>query len=418
MSAQSIEERDGASGERERSPSIEELAAAEYPSVAGTSVARPGLRIRAMARVAIRMMFHDKLKLLGTVSGVVFAVVLAVQQLSILFGLLEKNTMFVDSAGADIWLVPPNTELLQPGERMSETVLTLARTTPGVELAEPLLFTAGTLKKPNGGSEPVSLVGTTLPARLGGPWNIVAGDASAIAEPDTMFFEDSEREKYGGLNLGSIRELNGHRVRVGGFTWGLLPFGPAYCFGDIDLVRTLTTTPTDRANFVLVKTRPGADVFAVQRALAARVPEVLALTREQYSKSIVVNLLKQQLGMSFGISTSFGLIIGFVIVSLSMFSSVIDNLREFGTLKAIGCTNKDLTVLLLVQSVVYALIGSFVGLGVVTRVALAIRNPKLVPIIPNVILAIVPFVMLFLCIIASVLALSRIRKLEPAMVFR
>jgi putative ABC transport system permease protein len=167
-----------------------------------------------------------------------------------------------------------------------------------------------------------------------------------------------------------------------------------------------------------VKTRPGADVFAVQRALAARVPEVLALTREQYSKSIVVNLLKQQLGMSFGISTSFGLIIGFVIVSLSMFSSVIDNLREFGTLKAIGCTNKDLTVLLLVQSVVYALIGSFVGLGVVTRVALAIRNPKLVPIIPNVILAIVPFVMLFLCIIASVLALSRIRKLEPAMVFR
>ena len=285
--------------------------------IALTGVAPFGLRMRAMARVALRMMFHDKLKLIGTVAGVVFAVLLAVQQLSILFGLLDKNTMFVDHSGADLWIVPPNTELLQPGEQMSDTVLTLARTTPGVDLAEPLLFTGGTLKKPNGGSEPVSLVGTALPAKLGGPWDIVAGDVKELGQPDTLFFEDSEREKYGGLNLGSVRELNGHQIRVGGFTWGLLPFGPAYCFGEIDLVRTLTNTPTDRMNFVLVKTRAGADVASVQRALGARIPEVLVLERKQYARSIVVTLLKQQLGMSFGISTSFGLIIGFVIVSLS-----------------------------------------------------------------------------------------------------
>ena len=73
---------------------------------------------------------------------------------------------------------------------------------------------------------------------------------------------------------------------------------------------------------------------------------------------------------------------------------MLDNLREFGTLKAIGCTNRDLTVLLLVQSVTYALIGSFVGLGLVTRVGEAIRSPKLVPIIPTVILEVVPFIML------------------------
>lgn len=396
--------------------------AASGSGLGGAAMATAGaplsLRVRAMARVGLRMMFHDKLKMVGTVSGVVFAVILAVQQLSILFGLLQKNTMFVENAGADLWLLPPNTELLQPGERMSDSVLHLARTVPGVALAEPLLFTSGTLKKSKGGSEPVTLVGTVAPSYLGGPWNIVAGSREALTLPDTLFFEDSEREKFDGLNLGSIREVNGHRVRVGGFTWGLLPFGPAYTFGDIDVVRNLVGAPTNKLNFVLVKVRPGADVKTVKAALSARVPEVLIRERDEYKSAIVSALLRQQLGLSFGISTSFGLIIGFVIVALSMFSSVLDNLREFGTLKAIGATNADLTCLLLVQSLAYALVGSFVGLGLVTQVAAGIRGPKLVPIVPIAILKGVPLVMVVLCICASVLALMRIRRLEPGMVFR
>ncbi len=84
--------------------------------------------------------------------------------------------MFVEHAGADLWIAPPNTQLLQPGEKLGEQLLMRARTTPGVEAAEPLMFTAGTVKKPNGGAEPVTLIGTQLPVLLGGPWNLVSGD--------------------------------------------------------------------------------------------------------------------------------------------------------------------------------------------------------------------------------------------------
>lgn len=375
-------------------------------------------RLIAMARVGLRMMFHDRLKLLGTVAGVVFAVVLAVQQLAILVGLLQRNTMFVDNAGADLWLAPPSTDTLQPGDTLTTSVLSRARTTPGVALAVPLVYAGATIKKSDGGSEPVTLIGTELPALLGGPWNIVAGDPAQLSYPDTLFFEDSERDTYGGINLNSVREVNGYNMRVGGFTWGLLPFGPAYAFGEVDLVRTLVRLPSDRMNYVLVKVRDGEGLQEAKAALAARVPEVKVLTRQEFSRAIVSSVLRQQLGLSFGVSTCFGLVIGFVIVSLSMFSSVLDNLREFGTLKAMGCTNTDLTGLLVVQSVGYALLGSFVGLGVVTFMTEGIRGPKLVPLVPNVVIACVPAVMLTLCALASGLALLRIRKIEPGMVFR
>lgn len=384
----------------------------------GTPGGRRLVQLRAMARVGVRMMFHDKLKLVGTMSGVIFAVLLSVQQLSILFALLNRNTQFVDNAGADIWIAPPNTVMLQRGEPLTEAVLYQARSTPNVDEAQPLLFTAGTIDKTGGGSEPVSVIGFETTSNLGAPWNVVAGDRSALEQPDTMFFEDSQREKYGAMNLGSIREINGHRVRAGGFTWGLIPFGPAYSFADIDLARDITNTPIDRLHFVLIRVREGVDVVTVQQALARRLPETLVLTRDEFHTGIIRQLLRDQLGMSFGITTAVGLLIGLVIVALSMFSSVLDNLREFGTLKAIGCKNSDLTALLLVQSVLYALLGSVIGLGLVVRVVEKIRQPLLVPMIPKEVFAILPVVMVTLCLFASTLALLRIRRLEPGMVFR
>ena len=61
------------------------------------------------------MMFHDKLKMLGTLAGVVFAVVLSNQQAGTFMGLIHKNTMFTKNAGADVWITPPGTAALPRG---------------------------------------------------------------------------------------------------------------------------------------------------------------------------------------------------------------------------------------------------------------------------------------------------------------
>ena len=382
--------------------------------------ARGGRLRRAQATivVALRMMLHDKAKLIGTTLGVVFAVVLAAQQLGVLFGLLQKNTMFVDNAGADLWIVPPGTTQTAPGQRMSTALLDQARATPGVAVAAPLIMIGTSVTKPGGGSEATTLVGFDLATGLGGPWNVVAGDVAALRAPDALFFEDAQREKFGGLNLGSVREVGGHKVRVVGFTWGLQPFGPPFSFADIDTVRDLGAVPADQLSFVLIKLAPGADRAAVAADLAARCPTAKVIATPAFHATIVSTLLRQQLGITFGTSTAFGLIIGFIIVALSMFSAVLDNLREYGTLKAIGLTSWDLTRMLIVQSIVYALLGSLIGLGLVALMSAGIRGPNLIVIVPRALVLATPLIMSALCMLASVLALRRVRRLEPGMVFR
>jgi putative ABC transport system permease protein len=372
-----------------------------------------------MARLAVAMMFHDRAKLAGTLLGVVFATVLMLQQLGTFLGLLYKNTQFVDNTDAAIWIVPPGTEQLRPSPPIGIDALTLARVTDGVAWAEPLLFGGAAVRRPDGGSEGVTLVGTRLPRLAGGPFALVAGRPEVIADPDTVILEDGAREALGGINLGSVRELSNRRVVVRGLTWGLHPFGPSYAFANYETARGILRVPEDRTHFVLVGLQPGADPERVKRALRAGLGDsVKVFTRRELHDSIVAALVRDQLGVMFGTSTAFALIVGFVIVALSMFSAVVDNVRELGTLKAIGATTLDLTKLLVVQALLYAFLGTTTGLFLVTRMAEGIRSAELTLRLPPELLFGSYGVMAALCALASSLAILRVRNIEPGMVFR
>jgi putative ABC transport system permease protein len=265
----------------------------------------------------------------------------------------------------------------------------------------------------------LTLVGAVHPDYPGGPWNVVVGSREALRCADTLVFEASERDTLGGLNLGSIREVNGRRVVAGAFTYGVTALGGSYAFGEHELVRELTGGASDRTSFGLVLLAPGADLEATRAALARRVPEARVLTRAELDAVVTRTLLtKSPVGIVFGASTAFGLVIGFVIVALSMISAVVDNLRDFGVLKALGCTDGDVTMLLLAQAGVTGALGATVGLALVSVIVRAISSAKLTFITPPWLTAGTFVAMIGMCAAASALAAHRVRDVEPATVFR
>lgn len=377
-------------------------------------------RLRIMGGLGITLMFHDRLKLAGTLFGVVFAVLLGNFQAGTFLALAYKNIMLVDAAAnVDIWITPPGTQQIVGGKPLTDAQLNRARSTAGVAWAEPLLLQTASVQLPNGGAEAVSLLGTRAPRFAGGPWNVVAGSPAALQQPGSVIFEDSQREKLGGVNLGSVREMSGVKVQAVGFTWGLCPFAPCFAFAEESLARTILKLPEGAHTFIVAGLEPGADPGTVEKELQKLIPDAAVMTRKRFTDVVIHYLLTgTQIGVSFGMSTFMGLLVGLITVALSMFSSVIDNLRQFGTLKAMGCTNVDLALLLVFQAVVYGVVGSIMGLGLVAGMVQGMRNPQLTPVVPNVALGITVGVMVVTCLLASVLALLRLRKLEPAMVFR
>lgn len=372
-----------------------------------------------MAKVALRMSAHDKPKAFGTLFGVIFALILTNQNVATLMFLIRRNTMFLDSAGAQLWIVAPGTQRLQGGAMLPSGALLQARVTRGVAWAEPIVWGMATIKLPNGGAQPITLIGTRLPDLRGGPWNVVAGTPRALSSPDAMIFEDSEREKLGGLNLGDTREVNQQRVSIVGFTWGLLPFGPSLAFTEYDTGRRMLEVPSDRLHYVLVGTTPEANIKTVQRELQDRAPEAQVLTTAELRASTIrYVMLDEGVGLMVGSSTAIGLLVGFAIVSLTMFTSVLENLREFGTLKAIGATTLDLAKLLFVQSILFATVGSIAGVALLCAIVWLGRSARYNLVLDPLLVAGTVVAIFVLCVLASSLAVARLRKLEPAMVFR
>jgi putative ABC transport system permease protein len=327
--------------------------------------------------------------------------------------------MLLEKTKADMWILPAGAETLAPGKTVPMTDLFQARTTPGIEIAEPLLLGAGTVKLPAGGTEAMTIIGVQGPHYSNAPWDALQGDASVLSRPSTIFMEEADREVFGGVNIGSVREINGRNLTCGGLTWGLIPFGPSYGIADFELARELLKAPNDQTNYIAIYIKPGADVKAIKAALQPRVGRSQVVTKDEFKGMIVHNILtKTAIGITFGTSTVFGLIVGFVIVSLSMFSAVVDNIREFGTLKAVGATNLDLALILLVQSTIFGALGSTLGLGLVSLMARGIRSPKLSLVLPPWLTFGTFGLMVLMCCFASFLALLRLRKVEPAMVFR
>lgn len=374
-------------------------------------------RLRALLQLALSMQLHDRAKFAAGVVGVVFATVLAGQQSGLILGLLAKSRMVIENGGADIWIVPPNTQQPQAG-RIREDVVYRAGAVPGVAWSSPLVWGAGSVALPGGGTEQVSILGVDEPGR-GGPWNVVAGDPAHLLQARTLFFEDAEREKLGDLDLGSLREVNGRQVQAVGFTWGALPFGPSYAFGSFDTVRDLTGRTDRDPSMILVGVEPGHEPEAVAEALRARLSDVEVLTSDAFARRTMrFVLVSTPMGVMLGVSALFGLIVGFAIVSITMYGAVLDNLREFGTLKAIGSTTGDLGKVLILQALIYAGIGSAVGITALGFIGRAIRSAKLTLRYPPELLAGLLLAMVAICVAASLLGLLRLRKLEPGIVFR
>ncbi|WP_373048567.1 ABC transporter permease [Vulgatibacter sp.] len=374
-------------------------------------------RLRALLQLALSMQIHDRAKFAGGVVGVVFATVLAGQQSGLILGLLAKSRMVIEHGGAAVWIVPPNTQQPQAG-RIPEEVLYRARAVPGVSWTSPLLWTAGSLALPEGGTEQVTILGVEQPG-LGGPWNVVAGDPRHLLQARTLFFEDAEREKLGHLDLGSLREVNGRQIQAVGFTWGAIPFGPSYAFASFDTAREIAGRTDRDPSMILVGVEPGSDPAEVAKALQARLDDVEVLTSQAFAlRAMRFVLVQTPMGMMLGISALFGLLVGFAIVSITMYSAVLDNLREFGTLKAIGATTADLGRVLILQALIYAGVGSAVGITALGFIGRAVRSAKVTLRYPPELLLGLLLVMAAICIAASLLGLLRLRKLEPGIVFR
>jgi putative ABC transport system permease protein len=149
-----------------------------------------------MPPLSRRNLFHDKIRLVVSLTGITFAVLLVVVEPGLFPGFSTTTSSLIDRSRADLWIASRNVSYIEQGSPFSERKLYQVRATPGVAFAEKYIARFASWKHDDGGHESVPEVGFNVgelpqPASggragesgrvMGGPWNITAGTVAECA---------------------------------------------------------------------------------------------------------------------------------------------------------------------------------------------------------------------------------------------
>ena len=180
-----------------------------------------------MSPLARRNLFHDKIRLAVTLTGVVFAVVLIVIELGLYFGFRGRTSLLIDRSKADLWVTSPHVPYLEVGVPFNESKLYQEKATPGVAGAAKYVMRSSRWSRPDGIQQQIQIVGFDPDSGMGIPWNLVEGSIQNVKMADGVMVDEFYKKQLGVSKLGDLVEINGHRARIIAFTRGIRAFAPA-----------------------------------------------------------------------------------------------------------------------------------------------------------------------------------------------
>jgi len=369
--------------------------------------------------LASRNLFHDRLRFIATMVGIVFSVVLVMVQMGLYLGFGDMVTKMINHASGDLWVVRDGTKCFEDPSLLNANAQGTIAKMNGVAGVSTLLIGFSDWRLPSGELTPVFIVGSDVKDGTLEPWNIVAGSKDALAAPNSVAVDLTYKERLGVSQLGDTANIRGRKVNIAALTNGIRSFTTTpYVFTELATAQNYIGIPKELASYFIVRLKPGADVEQVRSDIAAGVPKVEVLSSAQFAeRSRSYWLFSTGAGAALFAGALLGVIVGTVIVAQTLYSSTKDHLDEFATLRAMGSSNRYIYIVIIYQALLNAVIGFCIASLIGAAVVYATREGALPVIITPWLMAAIFAITLVMCIASAMGAIVRVVRLDPVMVF-
>ncbi len=370
---------------------------------------------------ALKFMRFDKPKSLGALFGVIISIFLVGQQTGIFTFLTNAMSYMVRTNNQYVWVTDNKTTNVNALTPIDVRLGNEIESMPGVKKAHPLIICAGAARFPNGTSAGMSVVGMNIPEFHGLNRDFLKEGNTADLIPtgavSTDFFDN---KALGEPKLGDYFEINGKQVYIAALTRGARAFGGGlFSYTTIERARYLGNVSKFKASAFLVEVADSKDMPTVVKYINANVPGVRAWMPDDFVSETILTVLRSSgIAISFGTLIVFAILSGFIIIGLTLYSAAIDRIKDYGTLKAIGATNWYIRKLILMQAIIYALIGFAIGYALIEGFRSGIANAGTLFEFSTLMKVGFFIITAVIAISGTLFAIKRITKLEPASVFR
>lgn len=377
--------------------------------------------MRGILKIAFKLLVNDRGKFAALIVGITFAVFLMVQLTSVFAGILAKSSFVVTNVGSSVWVMDPCVNNVASSIQMPDYVLDAVRSIDGVKYAVPLYLGVALVKLQSGTYQPATVIGLDDNSLVGRPGLITGKIEDIFAENGFVVVHDVEFPKLESPTLGTTFEINDHR----GVVVGIARVTSSGLFG----IPTLYTTynraiqyiPSTRFTiaYILVEPKSSQDIPYIKKKVA----EIgyLALTNREFRQKIA-NFYKYQtsIGTNILIMTLISFLVGLSICGQTFYTFVLENLENFGALKAIGAKGYELVYMILFQTLFTGVTGYGLGVGLCSlMIGIAKqRLPSYTSDITYANLGLAFVMVLIISGVSSFIAVRKVIKVEPFDIFR
>lgn len=375
-----------------------------------------------------RQLRHQPLRLAVAMAGIAFAVLLIMMQLGFRSALFESTLRFHERFRYDIALFSPDSVFIVRPAPFSIRRLYQALGQPEVEDISPVYIFPAVWKNPwTGERRSINAVGIDASDAVLDTPGFASGQPLLTGQ-DVVLFDAGSRPEFGpvGEKFATtgpvVTEINDREVRI----VGLFEIGPSFGIdgtivtSDDNWLRLFPDKARDGISLGLIRLKPGADVTVVRDRLREYLPkDVLVLSKADFvARETAYWNSATPIGYIFAFGAIMGFVVGAIIVYQILFADVSEHLNEYATLRAMGYRDRFVSGIVIQQAAILAVLGYVPGVAAANWLYSLAAGATRLPLHLTAGRALFVFALtLGMCGLSGLLALRKVRRLDPAEVF-
>lgn len=375
--------------------------------------------------LALRMLTGDRGKYLSLIFSVTFATLLMTQQVSIFMGIVSRSaSQIVDVRDADLWIMDQKVRFIDEAPYLPPTELQRVRGIHGVQWAVRFHKSNVNARLDDGNFRTAVLMGLDDASLVGAPREMILGSLEDLRRPDAVIIDKAgfeymwPKQPYA---IGKEFQIVDRRAVLVGICKASAPFTTLpILYTRFSQAERYHVGQRNVMNYILAKPEPDQNPEEICRRINDQTG-LMALTQDQFFwKTINYFLGSTGIPINFGITIALGFIVGIAVAGQTFYLFTLENLKQFGALKAMGVTNLRLIGMILLQATVVGLTGYAIGLGMTAAFFTYTNRITHLAGIHMTWLAAggVGVAVLMIILVTSVVSLRKVLVLEPAVVFR
>lgn len=371
-----------------------------------------------MVNITLKDLFHERAKFFMVIIGLSVSIIMVNIGIGFINNTSEENTDFIRrNPQIDAFITQENRQDIFVGGEVSYTINDRIEDLDGVKNVEKLII-GGLGIKVKDELVGCRLIGYDLFSEIG-PWNIIEGKEVELLNNWTVIVDVSIRRFIPDIKIGDKVELGGEneKIEIVGFCEKNKHWTNPMAWVSYDTALLLSHTENKNVSTVLAvefKTDYELDDFKKDM----KDEDVNVIGRDDLL-AYIENEVVSNMGSSIGMLVVVGFFVSMIILAATMYSTVMTKIPELVSMKALGAGQGFINRILIGQIFIYVTVSSILGsIGAYALVPI-INSLSVYGLSINAIwLLFIYGVSLNLGILAALLSMRKVKKTDPAVIFR